>query len=99
MLLSTYNLSTIMLYLFVNSILFFSFIYLTSAIEFNELRNWYNYIKNPATECSKIESDLSFKKSVPILKITHCDSTDAIVNYDFKVSNTKIFTKCCKIIS
>ena len=42
--------------------------------------------------------DISFKKSVPILKITHCDSTDAIVNYDFKVSNTKISTKCCKIV-
>ena len=78
-----------MLYLFVNSILFFSLIYLTSAIEFNELQNWYNYIKNPATECSKIGNELSFEKSIPILKITHCDSTDAIVNYDFKVNNMK----------
>ena len=75
-----------------------TFIDLISAIEFNELQSWYNYIKNPATECSKIENKLSFEKSIPILKITHCDSTDAIVNYDFKVSNTKISTKCCKIV-
>ena len=87
-----------MLNLIVNLIVILTFINLTSAIEFNELQNWYNYIKNPATECSKIESDISFKKSVPILQITHCDSTDAIVNYDFKVSNTKISTKCCKIV-
>ena len=70
-----------------------TFIDLISAIEFNELQNWYNYIKNPATECSKIGNELSFEKSIPILKITHCDSTDAIVNYDFKVNNMKKITR------
>ena len=88
-----------MLQLIFYSLVVLTLIDLIKAIEFNELQNWYNYIKNPATECSKIRNEVSFEKSIPILKITHCDSTDAIVNYDFKVSNTKIFTKCCKIIS
>ena len=59
-------------------------IHLTFAINFNELKNWYNSVKNPGINCL-LNDDKLVNNTIPMVQVTDCDHSNAIVNYEFKV--------------